>query len=172
MLFYAVFVLNNDELIGVCWAIALGGQGDAARIEPSLPPPDRVKNAEQAPVSTPLVVVMTLPGDAAELTADATVRDAFEDAFTTDMASVLGVSKNRLVVTGITAGSVVVQYTVAPADDGSQMSAMDLETAASVPITFSVIQACAALPISLTAIYASPVTATVSVALRRRPSPR
>ena len=106
---------------------------------------------------------MTLPGDVAELTTDASVRAAFEDAFSTDIASVLGIPKDRIIVTGITAGSVVVEYTVTPADDGTQMTATALDMAVSAPITFAAIQASAAIPSSTTAAYMAPVTAMVSV---------
>ena len=108
---------------------------------------------------------MTLPGDAAEVTANPTVQAAFEDAFATDIASVLGCAKSRINVTSITAGSVVVEYTVAPADDGTQLTTAAVESAVSAPITFAAIQASDVLPSSVTAAYAAPITATVEVSL-------
>jgi len=91
------------------------------------------------------------------------VRAAFEDAFESDIATVLGIPKARIAVTGITAGSVVVEYTVAPAGDGTQMTTVALETAVSAPITFAAIQASDVLPSSITTAYAAPITAMVEV---------
>jgi hypothetical protein len=134
---------------GVCVAETAAADDDTEEVVP--PPP-------------PLSVTMTLPGDVTEITSDNAIKTAFEDAFETDMATVLDIEKSRIRVTGITAGSIVVAYTVAAADDGTQMTADALETAVTAePITFATIRATAELPSSFTDSYADPVAATVTV---------
>ena len=134
---------------GVCVAETAAADDDTEEVVP--PPP-------------PLSVTMTLPGDVTEITSDNAIKTAFEDAFETDMATVLDIEKSRIRVTGITAGSIVVAYTVAAADDGTQMTADALETAVTAePITFATIRATAELPSSFTDSYADPVPATVTV---------
>jgi hypothetical protein len=117
-----------------------------------------VPDAPPAP-PPPLAVAMALPGDVTEITTDPAIQDAFENAFETDMATVLGIEKDRITVIGITAGSIIVAYEVAPAEDGTQMTADALETAVTTePITFATIQASGSLPSSFTDGYAEPVT--------------
>jgi hypothetical protein len=113
--------------------------------------------------ATPIAVSMTLPGDVAAITSDATVKAAFESAFATDIATVLGIIATRIFVTSITAGSIVASYTIAPAADGTQLSNTAVETRLAAPITFNAIKNSTVIPSSITAQYASPVTATSTV---------
>jgi len=118
---------------------------------------------EPSPTPAPAVVVtMIIPGDIAALNSNDTVKEAFKEAFATDIATVLNILASRITVTSIEAGSIVVKYTIAPAADGTQLSDTVVKTALASPITFTTIKASTVIPASITAQYASPVTATVT----------
>jgi hypothetical protein len=118
---------------------------------------------EPSPTPAPAVVVtMIIPGDIAALNSNDTVKEAFKEAFATDIATVLNILASRITVTSIEAGSIVVKYTIAPSADGTQLSDTVVKTALASPITFTTIKASTVIPASITAQYASPVTATVT----------
>jgi hypothetical protein len=123
----------------------------------------------------PVAITMTIPGDVAAITSNATVKAAFEAAFATDIATHLNISATRITVTSIAAGSIVVTYSIAPdAITGQQVNTAAVQTTLATPITFTTIKNSAAIPSSITAAYASPVTATgitATVVLAPEPEP-
>jgi hypothetical protein len=58
-----------------------------------------------------------------------TARSAFESEFATDMSVLLGIQPNRIQIEAIAGGSVVVQFTVAPAADGASLPVTALQDA-------------------------------------------
>eukprot|EP01047_Picozoa_sp_COSAG01_P062749 COSAG01_NODE_8026_length_2949_cov_186.367018_2_plen_213_part_00 len=126
----------------------------------SLPPPP-----------PPVVITMTIPGDVAAITSNATVKAAFEAAFATDIAVHLGIAASRITVTSIAAGSIVVTYSIAPEANGNQVSTAAVQTTLANPITFTTIKNSAAIPSSITTQYDSPVTATGITATGGSPEP-
>jgi hypothetical protein len=115
------------------------------------------------PTPTPIAVSMTLPGDVAALTSNATIQAAFEIAFATDIAQILGIAASRITAISIAAGSVVVTYTIAPAANGTQLAKSAVTTAFSSPVSFNNIKASVVIPSSITAQYAQAVQANVVV---------
>jgi hypothetical protein len=105
-------------------------------------------------------ITMTIPGDVAAIVSNPTVKAAFEAAFATDIAAHLSIAANRITVTSITAGSIVVTYTIAPDASGTQVSAAAVQTKLASPINFTAIKTSAVIPSSIKTAYASPVTAT------------
>jgi hypothetical protein len=123
----------------------------------------------------PVAITMTIPGDVAAITSNATVKAAFEAAFATDIATHLAIAANRITVTSIAAGSIVVTYSIAPdAITGQQVNTTAVQATLATPITFTTIKNSAAIPSSITAAYANPVTAsgiTATVVLAPEPEP-
>jgi hypothetical protein len=76
--------------------------------------------ASEPPPSQPVVTTMTIPGDVAAITSNAIVKVAFEAAFATDIATHLSIAANRITVTSIAAGSIVVTYSIAPEANGTR----------------------------------------------------
>eukprot|EP01047_Picozoa_sp_COSAG01_P001565 COSAG01_NODE_36_length_34092_cov_26.350032_18_plen_228_part_00 len=135
-------------------------------VSPAIPATNcdtRASSPTPAPAPPPIAMSMSIPGDVAALTGNATVKAAFETAFKTDIAAALSIEHSRIAVTSITAGSVVVAFTVAPKADGTQLSNIVASTALNAPITFNAIQASTVLPTSIKNLYASAVTPTTTV---------
>jgi len=74
----------------------------------------------------------------------------------------LNIATSRVSVTSITAGSVVVTYTVAPsiAFGGTQLTEAAAKATLEKPITFNAIKASTVIPSTITAQYTNAVTAT------------
>jgi hypothetical protein len=81
-------------------------------------------NSVQAEVILDANTVVIAPGPA---------RDAFEGLFKADMSAVLGIMVSRIVIDGITAGSVVVAFTILPDVDGSAVSTTALTSNLAAP---------------------------------------
>lgn len=67
---------------------------------------------------------------AAQLTLDIEMPDAaglpaFRTNFKTDVATELGIAADKVIITAVAAGSVVVDFYIAPADDGSALVEAD-----------------------------------------------
>eukprot|EP01044_Picomonas_judraskeda_P019411 COSAG03_NODE_4089_length_1689_cov_1.454088_3_plen_89_part_01 len=74
---------------------------------------------------------------AAQLTLDIEMPDAaglpaFRTNFKTDVATGLGIAADKVIITAVAAGSVVVDFYIAPADDGSALVEADDVTVAFV----------------------------------------
>ena len=72
---------------------------------------------------------------AAQLTLDIDMPDAaglpaFRTSFKTDVATGLGIAADKVIITGVAAGSVIVDFYIAPADDGSALVEADAVTTA------------------------------------------
>jgi hypothetical protein len=111
----------------------------------------------------PIVVTMTIPGNMAALGAS---RQAFEDAFKTDIATVLSIAASRITVTSLAASSidtlrfVKVEYNIAMAADNTQLIDTAVRTALVRPIDYTAIRASTVIPgDGEWAPYASAVTA-------------
>lgn len=72
---------------------------------------------------------------AAQLTLDIDMPDAaglpaFRTSFKTDVATGLGIAADKVIITGVAAGSVIVDFYIAPADDGTALVEADAVTTA------------------------------------------
>jgi flagellar basal body-associated protein FliL len=108
---------------------------------------------------------MTIPGDIAALTAaGSSALPAFKRAFAIDIATAFGIASSRVIVIGITAGSLAVAFTVAAATDGTQIDTSTMKGVLNQPISFPSISVEPQLPSSITSQYSAPVIATAVTA--------
>jgi len=88
--------------------------------EPSPPPPPAKSVSSR----------LTLDKDIGTIGEGSAARKAFEDAFRTDLATLLGnITKTRVVITSIKAGSIVVDFYVLADSSGKALTASSLTTA-------------------------------------------
>ena len=76
-----------------------------------------------------VTATLTLATDFASIPEDSVARTTFETNFKADVAAAIGVTAGQIFITSISDGSVVVEFAVTPAEDGTPADASAVSTA-------------------------------------------
>ena len=117
-----MFSANADGL-ALCYAF----QDEPFKLYAEIPLVKPVAAAEEVALSQRQVevrVTLTFNLDYSTLAAEGTpAREAFKQSVAIDLATVLGISRERILITAIRPGSIIIEFTILPAVDGSEILA-------------------------------------------------
>jgi hypothetical protein len=117
-----LFSANADGL-ALCYAF----QDEPFKLYAEIPLVKPVAAAEEVALSQRQVevrVTLTFNLDYSTLAAEGTpAREAFKQSVAIDLATVLGISRERILITAIRPGSIIIEFTILPAVDGSEILA-------------------------------------------------
>eukprot|EP00945_MAST-04E_sp_MAST-4E-sp1_P000844 g844.t1 len=127
----ASFVFDSEAAdISLCYQF----QDEPFKAYPDIPLVKKVPEAEEVAINQRVLEVklsLTLDIDVTTITSDPTfftdpmlpARIEFETSFKSDLSSVLGITPSRIVINSISQGSIVIDFTILPSLDGSEVMA-------------------------------------------------
>jgi hypothetical protein len=137
--------------VAVLLLLTLGAIAFAASASSTSPPSTTMRNASVTPAPTPTTSAGSLPVgsvsakltlmcDIATIPPNSPERKSFERKFRNDIASKLSVSSDRIRVTEISVGSIVISFSILPDEEGTMILPVKLAKVFSEPVSLSSLQ--------------------------------